>query len=230
MSPDGRQLEAYAWGLRNPFGVRWANGRLYASDNAYDERGPRPIANAPDVIWEIRQDGLYGWPDYAAGVSVTHPQFHSTRGPAPTPLLAAHPPVEQPLLTRPKHAGVTKFDFSRSAGFGYRGQMFLGEVGGAPPVTGPEPIPAGHQVVRIDLASGEMAPFFRAKESALGPPGPFQHVLTPGPKRPVEVRFSPDGSALYVVDVGAITGLPAGAGPMAQAFPKTGAVWRITRG
>ena len=75
-----------------------------------------------------------------------------------------------------------------------------------------------------------MAPFFRAKESALGPPGPFRYNVTPGPKRPVDVRFSPGGDALYVVDVGAIVALPAGAGPMVQAFPKTGAVWRITRG
>lgn len=81
--------------------------------------------------------------DYAAGISVTDPQFCSARGPAPTPLLARHPPVEQPLLTRPKHAGITKFDFSHSAKFGHRGDMFLGEVGGAPPVTGQEMIPAG---------------------------------------------------------------------------------------
>ena len=50
-----------------------------------------------------------------------------------------------------------------------------------------------------------------------------------GPKRPADVRFSPSGDALYVVDVGAIVALPADAGPMVQAFPKTGAVWRITR-
>jgi glucose/arabinose dehydrogenase len=230
MSPNGEELEVYAWGLRNPFGVRWGpDGRLYASDNGYDERGPRPIANAPDVIWQIKQDGWYGWPDYAAGIPVTDPRFRSTRGPKPTFLMAKHPPVEQPFITRPKHAGVTKFDFSRSNGFGYRGQMFLGEVGAGAPINAPGVLPAGHQVVRIDLATGEMAPFFGAKKSALGPPGPFEYVLTPGPKRPVDVRFSPNGEALYVVDVGAITALPAGAGPMAQAFPKTGAVWRIVR-
>ena len=216
-------------GCATPSAFGWANGRLYASDNGYDERGPRPIANAPDAIWEIRPDGWYGFPDYAAGIPVTDPQFRSSRGPAPTPLMAAHPPVEQPVLTRPKHAGVTKFDFSRSPSFGYPGQMFLGEVGAGGPVNSADALPAGYQVTRINISTGEMVPFFRAKDSALGPPGPFQYVVTPGPKRPVDVRFSPGGDALYVVDVGAITGLPAGAGPMAQAFPKTGAVWRITR-
>jgi DNA-binding beta-propeller fold protein YncE len=71
-------------------------------------------------------------------------------------------------------------------------------------------------------------PFFRARDDALGPAGPFGHVVTPGPKRPVGVRFSPDGNSLYVTDIGAILALPAGAGPMARAFPGTGVVWRVT--
>jgi glucose/arabinose dehydrogenase len=230
MSPDGSQLEVYAWGLRNPFGVRWGpDGRLYASDNGYDERGSRPIANAPDNVWLVRQNAWYGWPDYASGIPVTDPRFRSSRGPAPKFLMAQHPPVEQPLLTRPKHAGVTKFDFSRSDRFGFRNQMFLGEVGAGAPITAPGMIPAGHQVVRIDLATGEMAPFFRAKESALGPEGPYRYVVTSAPKRPVDARFSPDGRALYIVDVGAILAAPAGAGPMAMAMPKTGVVWRVVR-
>lgn len=230
MRPDGSDLQVYAWGLRNPFGVRWGpDGHLYATDNGFDERGPRPVANAPDVIWQIRQDGWYGWPDYAAGIPVTDPRFVSTRGPRPTFLMAQHPPVEQPLMLRPPHAGLTKFDFSRNSRFGFSGHLFLGEVGSGAPVNAPGIVPAGNQVVRIDPATGEATPFFRAKESALGPAGPFQYVLTPGPKRPVDVRFSPDGNALYVVDIGAITALPAGAGPMVRAFPKTGAVWRIVR-
>ncbi|MBW3628786.1 MAG: PQQ-dependent sugar dehydrogenase, partial [Gemmatimonadetes bacterium] len=69
MNPDGSGLEVYAWGLRNPFGVRWGpDGRLYASDNAYDERGSRPIANALDNVWVIRQNAWYGWPDFSAGL------------------------------------------------------------------------------------------------------------------------------------------------------------------
>jgi hypothetical protein len=95
------------------------------------------------------------------------------------------------LLTRPKHAGVTKFDFSRSDAFGYTGHMFLGEVGGAQPITGTETVPAGNRVTRIDMRTGEMVPFFRAKESGLGPAGPFRHIVSAGPKRPVDVRFSP---------------------------------------
>ena len=59
----------YAWGLRNPFGVIWGpDGILYASEDGYDERGSRPIANAPDAIWQIKREAWYGFPDYAAGI------------------------------------------------------------------------------------------------------------------------------------------------------------------
>jgi hypothetical protein len=155
--------------------------------------------------------------------------FWSARGKRPTFLMKHHPPVERPLLTRPQGSGVTQIDFSHSPLFGFEGQMFLGEVGSGAPINRPGFPPAGNQVIRIDLASGEVQPFFAAKPEALGPSGPFEHVVTPGPKRPVGVKFSPDGNSLYVVDIGAIVALPAGAGPMARAFPGTGVVWRITR-
>jgi hypothetical protein len=44
----------------------------------------------------------------------------------------------------------------------------------------------------------------------------------------VDVTFSPDGDALYVVDTGAIAVLPTAA-PAPQPFPGTGVIWRITR-
>jgi hypothetical protein len=229
INPDGSDLEVYAWGLRNPYGVMWGpDGRLYASENAYDERGSRPIANARDNLWVVRQDAWYGWPDYSSGIPVTDPRFSSTRGPKPEFLLAEHLPVEKPLLTRPKHAGITKLDFSLNPEFGFAGQMFLGEFGAGVPITGTEEVSAGQQVVRIDVNTGAIQPFFRAKPSALGPKG-WEYIATPAPKHPVEARFSPDGRALYVVDVGALSPFLAGAGPFPRAFPGTGVVWRITR-
>ena len=48
IKPDGSDLQVYAWGLRNPFGMGFdANGRLVVVDQGYDDRGVRPIANAP---------------------------------------------------------------------------------------------------------------------------------------------------------------------------------------
>jgi glucose/arabinose dehydrogenase len=229
MNADGSELEVYAWGLRNPYGVMWGpDGRLYASENAYDERGSRPIANAEDNVWVIREGAWYGWPDYSSGIPVTDSRFRSERGPRPEFLMAEHPPVETPLLTRPKHAGLTKMDFSRSPRFGFEGQMFLGEFGAGVPITGSEEVRSGQQVVRIDPSTGEVQSFFRARQDALGPPG-AEYIATPAPKHPVGVRFSPDGNSLYVVDIGAISPFLAGAGPFPRAFPGTGVVWRITR-
>jgi glucose/arabinose dehydrogenase len=230
VNPDGSGLEVYAWGLRNPFGVAFGpDGRLYATENGYDERGSRPIANAPDCIWVINQGAFYGFPDFAGGVPVTNPEFRSSRGPEPKPLLKEHPPVEKPLRRLPPHTAATKIDFARAAAFGFEGQMFFGEVGGAAPINNPKSTNAGYQVARLDLASGaEPARSFGLRQEALGQAG-YEHTVTPGPRRPIDVKFSPDGSTLYIVDFGGLAAFPAGAGPLAHPYPGSGVVWRVYR-
>jgi glucose/arabinose dehydrogenase len=105
------------------------HGLLYITDNAYDERGTRPIAHAKDNIFQVKQGAWYGWPDYSSGIPVTDPQFRSERGPKPRFLMKEHPPVEKPWLTRPENAGVAKFDYSTNDSFGFKGQIFLAEFG-----------------------------------------------------------------------------------------------------
>lgn len=69
MNPDGSQLEVYAWGLRNPYGVMWSpEGTLYATENGFDICGSRPIANDEEDIYVITPGAWYGWPDYAMGL------------------------------------------------------------------------------------------------------------------------------------------------------------------
>lgn len=59
IDPEGRNLGVYAWGLRNPFGLAFdSSGQLFVAENGFDERGSRPIANAPDTLWAVRQGGL----------------------------------------------------------------------------------------------------------------------------------------------------------------------------
>ena len=56
----------------------------------------------------------------------------------------------------------------------------------------------------------------------------MEYVTTPGPKRPVDVRFSREGDALYVADLGAIMVYPS-ARPTPHPFPGSGVIWRISR-
>jgi glucose/arabinose dehydrogenase/cytochrome c553 len=229
MDADGQNLEIYAWGLRNPFGVMWGpDGKLYASDNGADERGVRPIANCPDNLWEIKKDAWYGWPDFISGEPVTDPKFKPKGGPAPEFLLKDHPKVEKPLATFEPHASVTKIDFGRGRAFGADGQMFLAASGDYTPATALEQKRAGYWVKRIDPTTGKGEVFFRCKPDKFGPKD-MEYVVTAGPKRPVDVKFSPTGDALYVVDIGAVAFVTSGQGPTPRPFPGTGVVWRITR-
>lgn len=64
----GGNIELVGWGLRNPFGLSQSNdGRIFITENAYDDRGSRPVWGAGDVLWEIRDGLWYGWPDFSAG-------------------------------------------------------------------------------------------------------------------------------------------------------------------
>ena len=226
MNPDGSRLEVYAWGLRNPFGVLWGpDNRLYAGDNGYDERGSRPIANAPECLHVIRPGAWYGWPDFAAGIPVTDPRYRSKAGPAPEFLLAEHPPLQRPWLTFEPHAGLTKMDFSRSLKFGGT-LLYVSASGDYAPVTAVPQARAGYYVARIHPETRHVEKFFHARKEALGPKD-LEYVATAGPKRPVDVRFSPDGSALYVVDYGAVAFVRTATGPQPRPFPGTGVIWRI---
>src|SRR4051812_2137803 len=226
MNPDGSGLEVYAWGLRNPFGLLWTpDGKLLAADAGYDERGSRPIAKAPDCLWAIKPGAWYGFPDFAGGEPVTDPKFKSARGPAPEFLLAEHPPVEKPLLALPPHTGAVKMAASPGGVWG-EGQIYAAVAGDMFPASGPPNEHPAPGVARIDGTTLKVTPFFGVKPEALGPPG-MEPVATAGPRRPVDVRFSPRGDALYVADVGGLAVVPSAIGPMPRPFPRTGVIWRI---
>ena len=208
---DGGDLRVEAWGLRNAFGLAFLpDGRLLALDQGPDDRGSRPIGNAPDLLYEVRRGAWYGWPDFVGGIPVTDERFTPTRGPRPRPLLANHDelgPPERPLVAFPPHSAATKLAVAPDTA-PWPGHLVVALFGDEPPMTVPPGPRAARGLVRIDPSDWSV-------HRLAGPPS----------IRPIDVAFGPDG-ALYVVDFGHFEMTPHGA----EARPATGSVWRVDAG
>ncbi|HEY3058133.1 MAG TPA: plastocyanin/azurin family copper-binding protein [Chloroflexota bacterium] len=226
MNQDGTGLEAVAWGFRNPFGLAFSppdsvlKGALVVSNNGADVRGSRPIENDGDDLFVIQQGGWYGWPDYLDEQPVTEPRFKPADAPAPPMTLAA--PVEGQALSAithfPKGVSADGMAFSTSDDFGWRNDVFIalwGPLGfGAQPAS-----PAGFNVYRVHFGQGpngvlsgaEKEIFVRNKIA-----GSASQSKLNGLEHPSDVKFSPDGKTMYVLDFG----LPPAIG---------GRMWAVTR-
>jgi glucose/arabinose dehydrogenase len=221
----GGEPELVAWGFRNPFGLAWSpDGRLYVTDNSYDNRGSRSIWGAGDKLWAVAPGSWYGWPDYHAGLPVTDADHYRTPGrPAPRFLLAEHPATPpRPAAVLGVHSSSNGFDFSRNPAFGHVGEAFVAQFGDMAPEVGKVMAPVGFKVVRVDVESGVVRDF-AVNRGAVN--GPASRIGGGGLERPVAARFDPAGTALYIVDFGVMTVGPRGPQP----HRGTGVLWRITR-
>ena len=59
VEPDGSDLRVVATGLRNPYGLLWHEGTLYASVNGRDDLGEW---NPAEMVVEVEDGADYGWP------------------------------------------------------------------------------------------------------------------------------------------------------------------------
>ncbi len=220
---DGTAMELVAWGLRFPPSVRFDhNFRLFATNQGYDDRGSRPIVNAPDEFLLIQPDTWYGWPDFAGGEPVTLSRFRPEGGKQPEFLLTNHPSIPQiPFATFPAHSGVMGFDFNYNTSFGDYGDAYIAEHGDICITMDGTPTPYagfGHRVSRLDISNGSVTTFAINKSgypSSISGEGGFGH--------PIDLCFGPDG-VMYILDIGLYLSHP----PFSY-IPNTGAVWRITR-
>ena len=73
--PDGKTVEAYARGFRNPYDITWdASGRLYATDNGRD--GDRELSDdPPDELHEVIPGGEHGYPYYECADCFGIPEY-----------------------------------------------------------------------------------------------------------------------------------------------------------
>jgi glucose/arabinose dehydrogenase len=212
------------WGFRNPFGLAFdPAGRLFATDNAYDVRGSRPVFGSGDMLWRVQRGAWHGWPDFSGDTPIAQNHFKAPGKPQPQFVLASHPnPPPKPAAILGVHSSACGLDFSRSDAFGHRGEAFVTLFGDMAPGVGKVMGPVGFKVVRVNVASGEVEDFAvnRGRSNA-----PASKLKRGGLERPVAARFDPSGRALYVVDFGVL--LMDGKKPKPQ--PNTGVVWRITR-
>jgi len=225
---DGGDPEVVAWGLRNPFGLAFSpDGTLYVTDNSYDVRGSRPVWGAGDLLWSIGPENRgkwFGWPDFHGSTPLTKSDHYGApfRKNAPQFLLVEHPnDPPDPVVKFGVHASACGMDFSRDADFGYEGQAFVAQFGDMAPTVGKVLAPVGFNIVRVNVKAGTIDTFATNRGGA----GPASRLKRGGFERPVAVKFSPDGKALYVVDFGVVTMTKDGPAPRAG----TGVLWRITR-
>lgn len=222
---QGGNVELVAWGFRNPFGLAFApDGKLYATDNGYDDRGSRPVWGNADWLWAVTPGTWYGWPDFADGRPIEQERYRPPGAKAkPSMLLAEHPnPPPQPAAFFGVHSSSNGIDFSRSEAFGFAGEAFVAQFGDQAPDVGKVVHPVGFKVVRVDVKRGVIRDF----ATNLGRDnGPASKLKNGGLERPVAVRFDKEGKSLYVVDFGVLTTAPG------EIEPKqgTGVLWRITR-
>jgi glucose/arabinose dehydrogenase len=207
--PDGSQLTLVAWGLRNAYGLGFLpDGRLLATDQGADDRGSRPIGNAPDALYVVERGAWYGWPDFVCGRPVTDAAFRPQRGPQPRFILAGHerlPQPQRPVLEFAVNAAATKFAVLPE-GARWAGQLVVAMFGDEKPMTAPPGPRVGRGLMRID------------------PRDWSPHALPAGPfKRPIDVVATPDRQ-LLVVDFGHFEMLGERG---LEATPGSGKLWKV---
>lgn len=215
---DGSDIELVAWGLRNPFFLKFDYlNRLIISNQGMDTRGSRPIANAFDELHLLTPGAWYGWPDYSGGVSVTMPRFVPIRGGRPESLLETIPSVPPaPVAVFPTGSTIMGFDFNGIPEFGLIGDIYIACFGRIQYEDSDEYIRSGvgHRIMRVNIINGEISTFAINKS---GFPEPA------GLGRPTDVVFGPDG-AMYISDMSI-----ADLGVQNFYAPNTGVIWRIRR-
>ena len=220
----GGDPEFVAWGFRNPYGFALGpDGNIYVTDSGYDERGSRPVWGSGDILWELKSNTWYGWPDYSAGKAFADDgEFKPPKGEKVKPVLQ-NIPNTPPKATAifDVHSSSNGIDFSTNDSFGFMGEAFVAQFGdmyGAGKVLSP----VGFKVVRVNVEEGIIRDFAVNKGRKNGP---ASWLEAGGLERPVSVKFDPSGTSLYIVDFGIMKTTEDGIEPQV----KTGMIWKITK-
>lgn len=223
MNIDGSGLELVAWGLRCPSYLKFYEDKLFVTNNGYDTRGSRPIANASDEFLLISEGSWYGFPDYSGSEPVTLPRFKPESSVQPEFLLACHPSIPaKPFSLFPPDSFLSGFDFNKDKSFGNIGDIYIAEFGSIQlsTISGLQQMfpTSGYKVSKINHSTGTISTFAMNKSG-------FPSYITRegGFGRPVDIAFGQDG-AMYIVDMG----INNRDNPN-MILPNTGVIWRVTK-
>jgi hypothetical protein len=222
---NGGPAETVAWGLRNPYGLALApDGRLFVTENAFDDRGSRPVWGAGDVLWEIKEGMWYGFPDFSAGKRIVEDEEFKVPGKKNVKaLLQSYPNTPpQPAAIFGVHSSSNGLDISRNEAFGYTGEAFVAQLGDMAPKVGKVLSPVGFKVVRVNVDNGIIRDFAVNKGKRNGP---ASWLKRGGLERPISIKFDPSGAALYIVDFGIMQVSKTGVYPQKG----TGVIWKVTK-
>lgn len=220
---EGGELELVAWGFRNPYGLAVHEGKLFVTENGYDDRGSRPIWGTGDVLWEIKEGKWYGWPDHSAAMMLNHEEFKGPGRKETELLLMEHPnKPPKPKAILGVHSSSNGFDFSTSEDFGFKGKAFIAQFGDMAPNVGKVLAPVGYKVVIADPESGAVYDFAVNKGKKNGP---ASWLKKGGLERPVAAKFHPQENALYIVDFGIVSI----EGDKLISKQNTGVIWKVTK-
>lgn len=217
-SHDGGGMDVVAWGLRHITALAvHQDGRIFCSDVGMDESGSRPVADGRERIWQVLDNGWYGWPDFAGGTPVTDERFRPRNGPQPEFVLRDHPMenlMSEPVKTFPRGTGVASICFAPSRMFADENIAFLalsGDIEGR--------CEQGFRVATLDIDSGEVAEFAANREC-----GPASVTGSGGFEHPIGVRFDRTGEVMHILDLGVIEMTQRGP----RALPGSGVLWRVS--
>lgn len=181
-TPEGKFIEVYASGIRNPVGiaVNPTTGQLWCSVNERDMLGDNLV---PDYITSVKEGGFYGWPWYYMG------DHQDPR------LAGKHPELKDKVivpdvLLQPHNASL-EMTFYEGDQFPkqYKGDVFAGEHGSWNRSTR-----AGYEVIRVPLNDGKASGAY--EDFLTGFVTPDGQVWG----RPVGVAVAADGSLMVTDD------------------------------
>jgi hypothetical protein len=256
-------IEPVSWGYRNPYGIRFApedhplKGGLFVTENGEDERGARPVNNAPDRLALARQnpDGspdYHGWPDRFGFLDSSQALYNPVGGPGDDnpavaigkpvlPVLAFPPqPITAPIALEPADVAAVGLDFVPNSfvhGPVRKGAALIAREGDFGFSRGNGSPEAGHDIELVNFSGPNEPLQLQQTKFAVNRTGDqaFTDPDVHGINRPTDLKFGPDGCA-YLVDYGAVrdfgqsdpaTMFKAAPDAPLVQIPGTGVIWKI---